>query len=93
VITIIGVLATDLLIASPSASPPVPVPLLAQRQLGQVFKLHRDVVERAPGVIRSRSARRGLFRQLSCARGDLAKIPSGKTVVFDLSGPGASIIR
>ena len=86
VITIIGVLATDLLIG-------VAIGIAAEflfhfwRSVnwGQVFKLHRDVVERAPGVYQVKIGGAAFFANYLALKGDLAKIPSGKTVVFDLS--------
>ena len=86
VITIIGVLATDLLIG-------VAIGIAAEflfhfwRSVnwGQVFKLHRDVVESAPGVYHVKIGGAAFFANYLALKGDLAKIPSGKTVVFDLS--------
>lgn len=86
VITIIGVLATDLLIG-------VAIGIAAEflfhfwRSVnwGQVFKLHRDVVESAPGVYHVKIGGAAFFANYLALKGDLAKLPKGKTVIFDLS--------
>ncbi|MGD9539490.1 MAG: SulP family inorganic anion transporter, partial [Methylocystis sp.] len=86
VITIIGVLATDLLIG-------VAIGIVAEllfhvwRSVNwrQVFKLHRDIVESEPGVFRVNIGGAAFFANYLPLKGDLAKIPKGKTVIFDLS--------
>ncbi|MBG0796947.1 SulP family inorganic anion transporter [Methylocystis sp. L43] len=86
VITIIGVLATDLLIG-------VAIGIAAEflfhfwRSVnwGQVFKLHRDVLESEPGVYHVRIGGAAFFANYLALKGDLAKLPKGKTVIFDLS--------
>ncbi|MGJ0453370.1 MAG: SulP family inorganic anion transporter [Methylocystis sp.] len=86
VITIIGVLATDLLIG-------VAIGIAAEflfhfwRSVnwGQVFKLHRDVVESEPGVYHVKIGGAAFFANYLALKGDLAKLPKGKTVIFDLS--------
>jgi MFS superfamily sulfate permease-like transporter len=86
VITIIGVLATDLLIG-------VAIGIAAEflfhfwRSVnwGQVFKLRRDVVESEPGVYQVKIGGAAFFANYLALKGDLAKLPKGKTVIFDLS--------
>ncbi|WP_210384632.1 SulP family inorganic anion transporter [Methylocystis rosea] len=86
VITIIGVLATDLLIG-------VAIGIAAEflfhfwRSVNwaQVFKLRRDVVESEPGVYQVKIGGAAFFANYLALKGDLAKLPKGKTVIFDLS--------
>jgi len=86
VMTIVGVLATDLLIG-------VAIGIVAEflfhvwRSVnwGQVFKLRRDVVEIEPGVYHVRIGGAAFFANYLALKGDLAKLPRGKTVVCDLS--------
>ena len=86
VITIIGVLATDLLIG-------VAIGIIAEflfhlwRSVNwkQVFKLRRDIVESEPGVYHVNIGGAAFFANYLALKGDLAKLPKGKTVIFDLS--------
>jgi MFS superfamily sulfate permease-like transporter len=86
VITIIGVLATDLLIG-------VAIGIAAEflfhfwRSVnwGQVFKLRRDIVESEPGVYEVKIGGAAFFANYLALKGDLAKLPKGKAVIFDLS--------
>lgn len=85
-ITIIGVLATDLLIG-------VAVGIVAEllfhvwRSVNwkQVFRLNRDIVEGEPGVYRVKISGAAFFANYLALKDDLAKLPKGKTVIFDLS--------
>ncbi|MFO1101675.1 MAG: SulP family inorganic anion transporter [Methylocystis sp.] len=86
VITIIGVLATDLLIG-------VAIGIVAEflfhvwRSVNwkQVFKLHRNIVESEPGVYQVSIGGAAYFGNYLALKGDLAKLPKGKTIIFDLS--------
>lgn len=86
VITIAGVLATDLLIG-------VAIGIAAEfifhfwRSVnwGEVFKLSRDVVETAPGVYHVKIGGAAFFGNYLFLKSDLAELPPGKTVIFDLS--------
>lgn len=86
VMTIVGVLATDLLIG-------VAIGTVAEflfhvwRSVNwaQVFKLRRDVVEIEPGVYHVRIGGAAFFANYLALKGDLAKLPRGKTVICDLS--------
>ena len=89
VITIIGVLATDLLIG-------VAIGIVAEFlfhfwrsinwRTGLQAASRRRSRRREPGVYPGQDRRRGLLRQLSRAQGrSRRKLPKGKTVIFDLS--------
>jgi MFS superfamily sulfate permease-like transporter len=86
VITIVGVLATDLLIG-------VAIGIAAELLFhvwrsvnwAQVFKLRRDVVETEPGVYHVRIGGAAFFANYLALKGDLAKLPRGKTVICDLA--------
>ena len=86
VITIVGVLATDLLIG-------VAIGICAEflfhfwRSVNwsQVFKLHRDIAETRPGVYHVKISGAAFFANYLLLKGDLAKLPQGRTVIFDLS--------
>jgi len=85
-ITIIGVLATDLLIG-------VAIGIVAEflfhvwRSVnwGEVFRLHHDVVETEPGVYHVKIGGAAFFANYLALKSDLAKLPKGKTIIFDLS--------
>ncbi len=86
IITIIGVLATDLLIG-------VGIGILAEFavhlwrsvQWGEVFKLKLDIRQSEPGVFEVRLGGAAFFANFISLKSDLATIPDGQTVVFDLS--------
>ena len=86
VITIIGVLATDLLIG-------VSIGIVAEFlfhfrrsiQWGEVFSLHHNVVETEPDVLHVRISGAAFFANYLFLKGDLAALPPKKTIVFDLS--------
>ncbi|MBM3562269.1 MAG: SulP family inorganic anion transporter, partial [Alphaproteobacteria bacterium] len=86
VITIIGVLATDLLIG-------VAIGIVAEflfhiwRSVNwkQVFKLRRNVVESAPGVYEVKIGGAAFFANYLALRSDLGKLPKRKTIIIDLS--------
>lgn len=86
VITIAGVLATDLLIG-------VAIGIVAEfifhfwRSVNwdEVFKLSHDIVEMQPGVYHVKIGGAAFFGNYLFLKGDLAKLPPGKTVIFDLS--------
>ncbi len=86
VITIVGVLATDLLIG-------VGIGILAEFlvhlwrsvQWGEVFKLKLDIRQSEPGVYEVRVGGAAFFANFISLKNDLATIPEGQTVVFDLS--------
>ncbi|KAF0135496.1 MAG: sulfate transporter [Methylocystaceae bacterium] len=86
VITIVGVLATDLLIG-------VAIGIAAEflfhfwRSVnwGQIFKLHRDIVEIEPGVYEVKIGGAAFFANYLALKGDLVKLPKGKKIIFDLS--------
>lgn len=86
VITIIGVLATDLLIG-------VGIGIVAEFlfhflrsvQWGEVVSLRHRVVETEPGVLQVRISGAAFFGNYLFLKGDLAALPPKKTVVFDLS--------
>lgn len=87
VITIIGVLATDLLVG-------VAIGVVAElvfhfwRSIDwrNVVRLSRTIEEREPGVFHVRVAGAAFFGNFLALKGDLATIPPGRTVIFDLSG-------
>ncbi|MEF3365363.1 SulP family inorganic anion transporter [Methylocystis sp. 9N] len=86
VITIAGVLATDLLIG-------VAIGIAAEfifhfwRSVNwnEVFKVSRDIVETEPGVYHVKIGGAAFFGNYLFLKSELAKLPPGKTVVFDLS--------
>ncbi|WP_457797456.1 SulP family inorganic anion transporter [Methylocystis sp. S23] len=86
VITIIGVLATDLLIG-------VAIGIFAEfvfhfwRAVNwrAVFKIERDVAETEPGVFHVRVSGAAFFGNYLALKNDLAKAPPGQTVFIDLS--------
>jgi len=86
VITIVGVLATDLLIG-------VAIGVVAEllfhfwRSINwrDVVKLSRSIEETAPGVYHVQVKGAAFFGNYLALKGDLATIPEGKTVIFDLS--------
>lgn len=87
VITIVGVLGTDLLIG-------VAIGVMAELVFhlwrsvdwGNVVKLSRTIEETQPGVYRVQVAGAAFFGNYLALKSDLATIPSGQTVIFDLSG-------
>lgn len=87
VVTIIGVLATDLLIGVAIG---VAAELLFHfwRSVDwrNVVKLDRSIEEREPGVYHVQVAGAAFFGNYLGLKSDLATIPEGKTVIFDLSG-------
>jgi MFS superfamily sulfate permease-like transporter len=86
VITIIGVLATDLLIG-------VGIGIVAEFlvhfgrsvQWREVFKINIDIEESDPGVYHVQVGGAAFFANFISLKGDLSTIPEGKTVIFDLS--------
>lgn len=86
VITIVGVLATDLLIGVAIG---VAAELLFHfwRSIdwSDVVKISRTVEEAEPGVYHVQVSGAAFFGNYLALKGDLAKIPAGKTVIFDLS--------
>ncbi len=86
VITIVGVLATDLLIG-------VAIGVVAElafhfwRSVNwhQVLKLSRSITESEPGVYHVEVKGAAFFGNYLALKSDLALIPGGKTVFFDLS--------
>jgi MFS superfamily sulfate permease-like transporter len=86
VITIIGVLATDLLIGVAIG---VAAELLFHfwRSIdwSDVVKISRTIEETEPGVYHVQVSGAAFFGNYLALKGDLAKIPAGKTVIFDLS--------
>jgi MFS superfamily sulfate permease-like transporter len=87
VITIVGVLGSDLLIG-------VAIGVLAElffhfwRSINwrNVLKLSRAIEETAPGVYHVQVAGAAFFGNYLALKNDLATIPPGGTVIFDLSG-------
>lgn len=86
VITIIGVLATDLLIGVAIG---VAAELLFHfwRSIdwGDVVRIGRSIEEKEPGVFNVQVSGAAFFGNYLALKGDLARIPAGKTVIFDLS--------
>ncbi len=86
VITIIGVLATDLLIG-------VAIGIFAEFlvHLGRsiewrsIFKLNLDIEEGEPGVYHVQLGGAAFFANFISLKSDLSSIPEGETVMFDLS--------
>ncbi|PPD44031.1 MAG: sulfate transporter [Methylocystis sp.] len=86
VITIVGVLATDLLIG-------VAIGVVAEflfhfwRSVDwrEVIKLNRTIEETEPGVYHVEVRGAAFFGNYLSLKGDLAAIPEGKTIIFDLS--------
>ncbi|BDV32884.1 SulP family inorganic anion transporter [Methylocystis iwaonis] len=86
VVTIVGVLATDLLIG-------VAIGVLAELAFHfwrsihwpDVIKLSRSIEEKTPGVYHVQVAGAAFFGNYLALKNDLTAIPPGKTVIFDLS--------
>lgn len=86
VVTIVGVLATDLLIG-------VAIGVLAELAFhfwrsihwSDVIKLSRSIEEKTPGVYYVQVAGAAFFGNYLALKNDLAAIPAGETVIFDLS--------
>jgi MFS superfamily sulfate permease-like transporter len=86
VITIVGVLATDLLIG-------VAIGVVAElvfhfwRSINwrDIFGLHRSIVETEPGVFHVEVRGAAFFANYLALKSDLATLPTGKHVVFDVS--------
>lgn len=86
VVTIVGVLATDLLIG-------VAIGVLAELAFhfwrsihwSDVIKLSRSIEEKTPGVYHVQVAGAAFFGNYLALKNDLAAIPAGETVIFDLS--------
>ncbi len=86
VITIIGVLATDLLIG-------VAIGILAELALhfwrsvnwSEILKLRHDIVETQPGVFHVKISGAAFFANYLLLKTDLGKLPQRKSIIFDLS--------
>ncbi|NJD08422.1 MAG: SulP family inorganic anion transporter [Methylococcaceae bacterium] len=86
VITIIGVLATDLLIG-------VAIGMLAEflvhvlRSVNwhEVLKLYFEIEEEEPGIYRVRVDGAAFFANFLSLKSELSALPEGRTVMFDLS--------
>jgi MFS superfamily sulfate permease-like transporter len=86
VITIVGVLATDLLIG-------VAIGIFAEFALhfgravnwSAIFKINREVVETQPGVFQVNVSGAAFFGNYLLLKDELAKLPLGKKVIIDLS--------
>ena len=86
IITIIGVLATDLLIG-------VGIGIFAEFlvHLGRsiewrdIFKLNLDIQKNQPGVYHVKVGGAAFFANFISLKNDLTTIPEGKTVIFDLA--------
>lgn len=86
VVTIAGVLATDLLVGvAIGVAAEFVFHFLRGIQSGEVLKLDRDIVETAPGVFHIRIGGAAFFANYLALKGELAAIPDGGAVVFDLS--------
>lgn len=87
VVTIVGVLATDLLIG-------VAIGVIAELMFHfwrsiewrDVILLSRSIEQKEPGVYHVQVAGAAFFGNYLALKGDLASIPAGQTVIFDLSG-------
>jgi len=86
VVTIAGVLATDLLVGvAIGVVAEFVFHFLRSIQWGEVLKLDRDIVETAPGVFHIHIGGAAFFANYLALKGELAAIPDGGSIVFDLS--------
>lgn len=86
VITIIGVLATDLLIGvAIGIATEFLIHFWRAVNWSAVFKVQREIAETEPGVFEVRISGAAFFGNYLALKNELAKIPPGKTVIFDLS--------
>jgi MFS superfamily sulfate permease-like transporter len=86
VITIIGVLATDLLIGvGIGIVTEFLIHLWRSVKWHEVFKINIDIEERDPGVYQVLVGGAAFFANFFSLKSDLSTIPEGKTVIFDLS--------
>jgi len=86
VITIIGVLATDLLIGvAIGMVAEFIVHLLRSVNWQEVLKLYFEVREIEPGVYRIRVDGAAFFANFLSLKSELSALPEGKTLIFDLS--------
>jgi len=86
VITIVGVLATDLLIGvAIGMAAEFVVHVLRSVNWHEVLKLYFNVEETAPGVFHVRIDGAAFFANFLSLKSELATMPEGKTLIFDLS--------
>jgi MFS superfamily sulfate permease-like transporter len=86
VITIVGVLATDLLIGvAIGVAAELLFHLWRSIDWSDVIKISRSIEETEPGVYHVQVSGAAFFGNYLALKSDLAKIPAGKTVIFDLS--------
>jgi MFS superfamily sulfate permease-like transporter len=86
VITIVGVLATDLLIGvAMGMAAEFVVHVLRSVDWHEVLKLYFEIKETEPGVYRVRVDGAAFFANFLSLKSELSTLPEGKTLVFDLS--------
>lgn len=86
VVTIAGVLATDLLIGvGIGIAAEFIVHFVRSVPWRDVFKLHLDIDEREPGLFDVRVGGAAFFANFIALKSDLAALPHGKSVVVDVS--------
>jgi MFS superfamily sulfate permease-like transporter len=86
VITIVGVLATDLLIGvAIGVFAELAFHLYRSVNWSEVLRLRLEIEQTEPDVYHVRLGGAAFFAKLLALKKDLALIPSGKTVIFDLS--------
>jgi MFS superfamily sulfate permease-like transporter len=86
VVTIIGVLATDLLIG-------VAIGVLAELgfhlwrsvKWGEILRLRHDIIEAQPGIFHIKISGAAFFANYLSLKGELTKLPDRKTIIFDLT--------
>jgi len=85
-ITIVGVLATDLLIGvGIGIATEFLIHLWRGIRWHEVFKINIEIEEREPGVYHVQVGGAAFFANFLLLKSDLSSIPEGKTVVIDLS--------
>ena len=86
VVTIVGVLATDLLIGvAVGMAAEFVVHVLRSVNWHEVLKLYFEVGETEPGVFHVRIDGAAFFANFLSLKSELAAMPEGKTIYFDLS--------